>query len=742
MNEMRSVGIPSPRVEGEQKVGGIAQYAVDISLPDMLWAKVLRSPLAHARIRSIDVAKARALPGVVAAITGGDLAGAKIGKKIIDMPLLAEGVARFMGEKIAAVAAISEEIAEAALDLIEVEYEELPVLVDPLEAAQPGAALIHPDIASYKGLLHNIDTPSNVFVSLTWKKGVVDEGLRQSDVIVENTYRVPAIHQAYIEPHASLVRVNVDGTADIWSANKSPFGMRDAVANALQIAPASLIIHSCYVGGDFGGKGDGNDVALCYALSKLARRPVKLLIDYTEELTAGNPRHGAVIKIKTGVKRNGLMIAEHVEFYFDSGAYGSYRPQGYLVGAHDTPGPYRVANCLIEEKYVYTNTMPAGYMRAPGHLQGMFASESHMDVVAERLNMNPIEFRRMNFMHDGDPSPLGHVIPHVKATETLARAVEASGMAKPKKKNSGRGCAVGDWVSKGGESYARIRIDEDGVVTLSSAVTDTGPGVFTMMRQIVGEELKVPLDAIAVEMLDSDKVVKDTGVRGSSSTRVHGGSALHASQRAREEILKRAAVAMRSTPEELMLFNGGVTHGRAERRMTYAEIVRANGGPIEVEGHYANMADGPEASLVAQVAEVEVDEETGEVRVNKLTTAHNTGTILNPLTHQGQIDGGVAMGFGYGLIENLAYDESGKVLAANLGEYKIPNIKDMPPLQTAILQSDFGSGPYNSMSIGETALIPTAAAIANAVADAVGVRITSLPITAEKVLNALKERGK
>ena len=742
MNEMRSVGIPSPRVEGEQKVGGIAQYAVDIRLPEMLWAKVLRSPLAHARIRSIDVAKARALPGVVAVMTGGDLAGAKIGKKIIDMPLLADGVARFMGEKIAAVAAISEEIAEAALDLIQVDYEELPVLVDPLEAAQPGAALIHPDIASYKGLLHNIDIPSNVFVSLVWKKGVVDEGLRQSDVIVENTYRVPAIHQAYIEPHASVVRVNADGTADIWSANKSPFGMRDAVANALQIAPASLIIHSCYVGGDFGGKGDGNDVALCYALSRLARRPVKLLIDYTEELTAGNPRHGAVIKIKTGVKRNGLMIAEHVEFYFDSGAYGSYRPQGYLVGAHDTPGPYRVANCLIEEKYVYTNTMPAGYMRAPGHLQGMFASESHMDVVAKRLNMNPIEFRRMNFMHDGDPSPLGHVIPHVKATETLARAVEASGLTKPKKKNSGRGCAVGDWVSKGGESYARIRIDDDGVVTLSSAVTDTGPGVFTMMRQIVGEELKVPLDAIAVEMLDSDKVVKDTGVRGSSSTRVHGGSALHASQRAREEILKRAAVAMQSTPEELMLFNGGVTHGRAERRMTYAEIVRANGGPIEVEGHYANMSDGPEASLVAQVAEVEVDEETGEVRVNKLTTAHNTGTILNPLTHQGQIDGGVAMGFGYGLIENLAYDESGKVLAANLGEYKIPNIKDMPPLQTTILQSDFGSGPYNSMSIGETALIPTAAAIANAVADAVGVRITSLPITAEKVLTALKERGK
>jgi len=740
MNQLRSVGIPSPRVEGELKVGGGAKYAVDISLPGMLWAKTLRSPLAHARIKRIDVARARALPGVVAVLTGADLVGAKIGKKIIDMPLLADGVVRFMGEKIAAVAALTEAIAEAALDLIDVEYEALPVLLDPVGAAQPGAPLIHPDVASYKGLLHKIETPSNVFVNLTWKKGVAEEGFRQSDVIVENTYAVPAVHQAYIEPHCSLVRVNNDATADVWSSNKSPFGMRDAVAATLEIPPSSLIIHPCYVGGDFGGKGDGNDVALCYALAKRTGQPVKLLVDYNEELVAGNPRHGAVIKIRTGVKRNGLMIAEHVEFFFDSGAYGAYRPQGYLVGAHDTPGPYRVPNCLIEEKYVYTNKMPAGYMRAPGHLQGMFASESHMDVVAKRLGMSPVEFRRMNFMHDGDASPLGHVIPHVKATETLGRAVEASGFAKPKRKNSGRGCAVGDWVSKGGESYARIEIDTEGTITLASAVTDTGPGVFTMMRQIVGEELKVPLDAVQVAMLDSAQVIKDTGVRGSSSTRVHGGSALAASLQAKEFILKLAGRLMNALPEDLLLYDGGVTHARAERRMTYGAIAVANGGPIVVEGHYANMSDGPEASLVAQVAEVDVDEETGAVRVTQLTTAHNTGAILNPMTHQGQIDGAVMMGFGYGLVENVAYDESGKVQAANLGEYKIPNIKDIPALETTILQSDFGSGPYNSMSIGETALIPTAAAIANAVADAVGVRITSLPITAEKVLNALKGR--
>ena len=379
-------------------------------------------------------------------------------------------------------------------------------------------------------------------------------------------------------------------------------------------------------------------------------------------------------------------------------------------------------------------------MRAPGHLQAMFACESQADLVAKRLGLDPTEFRRMNLMQDGDTSPLGEVIPHVKASETLMKALQESGYRQAKAKNVGRGCAIADWVSKGGESYAFLKIDEDGLVTLSSAVTDTGPGVFTMMRQIVGEELKVPLDSIEVEMLDSSKVLKDTGVRGSSSTRVHGSSALGAAQKMREEILNVSARVMNAKRDELILYDGGVTHGRAERRMSFGDIARANGKPLVAEGHYVNMSDGPEASLVAQVAEVEVDQETGEVHLKKLTTAHNTGRILNPLTHQGQIEGAVIMGVGYGLIENLAYDESGKVLAANLGEYKIPNIRDIPELKTAILQSDFGSGPYNSMSIGETALIPTAAAIANAIEDAVGVRVTSLPITAEKVLNAIKER--
>jgi CO/xanthine dehydrogenase Mo-binding subunit len=740
MAENRVLGLPSPRVEGEEKVGGKAIYAVDVTLPNMLWVKALRSPVAHARIKRLDVAKALASPGVAAVITGADLGGALIGKKIIDMPVLADGVVRYMGEKIAAVAAESEEAAERAVDLIEVEYGELPVLAEVTQALSEQAPLIHPRVAEYKGLLHEITTPSNVFVSLKWNKGEVDEGFRQSDIIVENTFSVPAVHQAYIEPHSCVVLAKPDGSAEVWASTKSPFAMRDQVGSVFHLPPASIVIHPCYVGGDFGGKGDSNEVALCYALSRKTGRPVKFLIDYAEELMAGNPRHGAVIRIKTGVKTNGLIIAQQMEMIFDSGAYGAYRPQGYLVGAHESFGPYRIPNARIDEKYVYTNKFPCGYMRAPGHPQGVFAVESQADLVAKRLAMDPAEYRRRNFMHDGDHFPLGESIAHVKVTEALEKALEVSGYRAPKGKNVGRGCAVGNWVSKGGESYAFVKVDESGQVTLSTAVTDTGPGAYTIMRQIVGQELDVPLDSIRMEIVDTTRVLKDTGVRGSSSTRVHGGSAFEAGRKAREEILRIAARAMGASLEDLRLNNGGVTHGRAERRMTFAQIADANGAPIVVEGHYANPKEGPETSTVAQIAEVEVDTETGEVKVIRLTTAHNTGTILNPLTHQGQIDGAVVMGVGYGTMEALATDESGRVTSASLGDYKIPTIKDIPQIKTAIVQSSTGSGPYNSMSIGETAIIPTAAAIANAVEDAVGVRITSLPITAEKVLNSLRQR--
>ncbi len=740
MAEKRVIGNPAPRVEGERKVSGEARYAVDVALPGMLRVKALRSPIPHGRIKRIDTSRAGKLPGVHTVLTGKDIAGAKIGKKIFDMSILAEDVVRFIGEKVVAVAAESEEIAEKAVDLIEVEYEELEAVLDPLEAIKPSAPLLHPNVQNYAGLLQAMEKPSNVIGHLSWKKGDVEEGFRQSDLVMENIFHTSRVHQAYIEPHSCVVQANADGGAEIWACTKSPYALRDQVAAALRLSAQNLVVHPCYVGGDFGGKGDHNDVALCTVLSQRCGRPVKWLMDYSEELTAGNPRHAAVIRVRTGVKKNGLIVAQKIHYVFDSGAYASFRPQGFLVGAHDAAGPYKVPHVLVEEDYVYTNRVPCGYMRAPGHVQGFFATESQMDLVAKQLGLEPAEFRKMNFVHDGDDLPTGEVVTHIKMEETLTRALKESGYRSPKGKNVGRGVAVAQWVSKGGESYAFVKIAAGGAVTLSSAVADVGPGAYTVMRQIVAEELKVGLDSVEVESLDTSKVLKDTGVRGSSSTRVHGSAAYEAAKNAKEQIIRAAAERMGARPDELILHNGGVTHLRAERRMTFDEIVKAKGSPIVAEGHYLNMKDGPEASTVAQVAEVEVDPETGEVRVRQVTTAHNTGTIINPVSHQGQIDGGVVMGVGYARMEQLVLDEEGKVATANFGDYKIPTIQDIPYLKTVITQSNAGSGPYNSMSIGETAIMPTAAAIANAVEDAVGVRIKSLPITSEKVFEALNNR--
>jgi CO/xanthine dehydrogenase Mo-binding subunit len=734
----RMVGSTTSFAQGELKVSGGTIYAADVVLPRMLWVKILRSPIPHGRITRLDTRGAVNLSGVSAVLTGADLGSHRIGKTIIDMPLLADGVVRFIGENVVAVAAESEAIAEQALELIEIDYEELETVFDPLEALKPSAPILHPDLPRYSGLLHEIQDPTNLTVHLAWKKGDVGDGFDHSDVVVENIFRTASVHHGHIEPHAYLVSVDPNGYADIWASTKMPFLLRDQVARSLGILPEKLVVHPCNVGGDFGGKGYHNDVALCYVLSRKSGQPVKMVVDYVEELTAGNLRHASVIQMKTGVKKDGHLVAQHIHFVFDSGAYAAYRSHGFLREADKSAGAYRIPHVLIEEDYVYTNKVPAGYMRAPGHAQGCFAMESQMNLVAQALGMDPADLRKINFMRDGDESPLGDIYGHVRGEEVLQRALEESVYYSPKPANVGRGCAVAQWVSKGGEGYAYVTISEDSSVKVSAAVIDVGTGVYTMMRQIVAKELEIPIDSVQVEALDTTKVIKDTGVRASSGTRVHGGAAHEAAKKAREEILRWAGSLMGAAPEDLVLHAGGVTHARAERRLTYKNIVTAKGSPIVTEGYYSNMTEGPEVSMNAQVVEVEVDRETGEVKIRQVTTANSIGTILNPLTHQGQIDGSVIMGMGYAKMEEVVFDDSGRVITANLGESKIPTVQELFPLKTVLVPTPVGSGPYNSMSIAEAPFMATAPAIANAIADAVGVRIMTLPITAEKVLRALQ----
>ena len=730
------VGNPTPRVEGELKVSGEARYAVDIALPEMSWGKLLRSPIASGKIKRIDTQKALALAGVHAVITGADCTGLKIGRRLYDMPILADGEVRFIGEKVAAVAAETEELAEEAVNLIEVEYEETEPLLNPVEALKPGAKLIHPEVAGYKGLPKPLSQPTNDFIYVTWGKGDIETGFRQADVIVENTFTTPVVHHSYIEPHSCVVSTAADGSAEFWSCSKVPYGVREQVANALKLPQEKFNFNPVYIGGDFGGKGDFMDLAVVYLLSKKAGRPVKLVMDYEEEFAAGNPRHASIIRVKTGVKKDGTLVAHHMNFIFDSGAYGAFKPNAFLNGPHLSAGPYKIPHVFIEEHMVYTNKIPCGHMRSPGDPQGIFANESQMDLVAKKLGLDPIEFRKKNFMHDGDIDPTGEEFSYIKTDETLERALQDAGYQKPKGKNIGRGIALVQWTPAGGIGTVAISLDENGVATISSAMADQGAGTYTILSEIVSEELKIPLSQIKTQQLDTQRGIKDTGVGGSRATRVYGNAGYEAALKLAETIKRAAAEQWGIGPEEIILAKGAALHPRMERRLTYSEIVKAKGSPISVDATFNDNSKIHSASMCVQVAEVEVDPQTGQIELKKFTSTHNTGTVLNPLMHQGQIEGATMTGIGYSLMEEVIIND-GKVATPHFGEYKIPTIRDVPPFKSSVTEHPHGAGPYNSMPIGETGNIPTAAAIANAVEDACGVRIKSLPITAEKVYEAL-----
>ncbi|MPZ76564.1 MAG: molybdopterin-dependent oxidoreductase [Deltaproteobacteria bacterium] len=735
------VGRPTPRVEGELKVTGRALYSADVNLPGTLWGKVLRSPIAYGRIKSIHSDKARQVPGVKAVITGQDVAGLRIGRCIYDNPVLADGVVRFIGEKVAAVAAETRLAAEQALDLIEVEYDEMEPVLDPLAAIGDDAPILHPDLLSYRGLPVPLEKVSNVFAYLKWGKGDIEAGFKEADLIVENTFTTQVTHQSYLEPHACVVKAEPAGGAEVWSCSKTPFAVRNQLANCTGVDKEKLVFHPMHIGGDFGGKGGFMDIPVAYFLSLRSGRPVKMVMDYGEELTAGNPRHASIIKVKTGVKKDGAIVAHHLDFNFDSGAYGSMKPAGYLIGASTCAGPYKIANCLIEERMVYTNKIPCGHMRAPGDPQGFFANESQMDIVARKLGMDPAEFKRKNMMYDGDETPIGGRVSHIRGVEALEKAIEISGYKKPKPKNVGRGLAFSEWSPSGGEGNVFVKIEEDGKVKVSSPVVDQGAGVLTIIVECVGQELGVPADEIELAQLDSSTVPSDGGVGGSRATRVYGNASYEAGVKARQELLAAAAAKLGVAAEELELADSKVIHRKSKRKMSFTEVVKAKGSPVSVKGYYKSAEKSHDTSVSAQIAEVHVDPETGQVTLKQMVSAHTTGKVINPLMHQGQIEGGVVFGLGYALQEEILFD-GGKILTTNFGEFKIPNIMDIPPLKTSVMENvPHGPGPYNSLAIGEVANTPTAAAVANAVADACGVRITDLPVTAEKVYEALKARG-
>lgn len=751
MTAYSSVGKPIGRLEGPEKVTGEASYTADILIPGTLWVKILTSPFPHARIVSIDTSEAERLEGVHAVITGNDLPDIRLGRHLQDMPLLARDRVRFIGDRVAAVAAEDPDIAEEAVKLIDVEYEELPAVFDPLEAIKSGAPILHEDVNSYKGLPEPLPEPSNVVIRRNWSLGSVEQAFAEADLTFEHTFTLSRHHQAYMEPHACLVHIDENGRVQVWANHKSPFILRNQLAEATELKPEQILINVTYIGGDFGGKGDPFDTTLCYFLAKATQRPVKLVRTYGEEFTGGEPRHSAVITLRSGVKRDGTLVARQAWLLFDSGAYGAFRPSPTvdLPGAPNVEGSYCIPHVRIDCEFVYTNTIPSGFMRGPGAVQANFAVESHMDMIAKELGLDPLEFRRRNLLKDGDfKAETGKGLIRVREGETIDAAAKAIKWDSPRlRPYVGRGIAVYDRQTTGAGGRSSVVAETDGTITVLTPVPDVGPGTQTVFGQIAAEEFSLPMESVRVVITDTDTGPFDLGVEGSWVTVAHGTATLLAAREVREHLVSVAADILGSPKEHIRLRNGRFfAEGNGSQSLSQKEVAVAaaeinEGNPIKSDKSYTPELGRELRTFCAQAAEVEVDVETGQVTVLRLVTAHDVGTVLNPMTHQGQIDGGIIQGLGYALMEELII-EGGQVVTTHFGDYKIPSIKDVPELTTVLLEEPYGPTPYQGKSIGEVSNVPVAPAIANALADAVGVRITDLPITAEKVLMALKAKGK
>src|SRR5919106_5008588 len=612
---------------------------------------------------------------------------------------------------------------------------------------KPDAPLLHPQYRLYPHApAKYFSNLPNVHSHVTWQLGDVEQGFAAATQVFEHTFTTHYVHQGYIEPHASVVAIESDGRAHAWLSNKMPFRTRELLADAVQVPQDRIVVHLVPIGGDFGGKGSLMDVPLCCHLAQRTGRPVKMVMSYSEELMAGNPRHPTTIELRTGVTCDGKIIARQARVVFNSGAYAAFKPTPVvnITGASQAAGAYNIPDIRIDAYSVYTNCVPAGHMRAPGDPQVTFAVESAMDMMAEALGLDPLEFRRRNLLKDGDRLPSGHPVEHVKVQETLDAAAHAThwGQSRPRP-NVGRGLAVSHRHIGIGDANAQITVEGDGAVTLLTAAPDTGTGSHTVLRQIVAETLSMPIEQVRVQVATTDVFEADSGAGGSRVTHVAGQATYQAAEELKAFIQEVAAQLLGCQPRDVTLSGGRcAVAANGERSLSLADVVRAalaQESPLSVQKTYRVSEYPHMTGFTAQAVELEVDPETGQMTLLDVVTAHDVGTIINPLGHQGQIEGGLIQGIGFGLIEEMRAEE-GRIATLSLGDYKLPNIKDIPPLKTVLVQEALGPLPFQGKSIGENSITPIIGALANAVYDAVGVRIVDLPITAEKIYQVLQAR--
>ena len=753
--ELRVVGRPIARHDARDKVQAAILYAADWQMPGMLHGVVLRSIYPSARIRRLDTARAAAIPGVAAVLTARDVPNntlwtdvpgqtSQVGALRARIQVLAERVVRYQGEPVALVAAETLEAAHAALEAIEVEYEPAVGVFDPEEAARPDAPRVHEE--------------GNLLARWHVRCGDADAALERADVVVEHTYRCQFIDHAYLEPECGVAWIDADGVVTIRVATQVIEHFRD-VAEVLGLPHNRVRVIGTYVGGGFGGKEDVTVEVFLGLLASRTRRPVRMIWSRQESLLARPKRHPFRLHYTTGASRDGTLVAQKVDLLADSGAYAYLSALVLMYATVTAAGPYRIPNATIDARVVYTNNPPTSAMRGFGGMQMVLGYESQMDRLARRLEMDPVAIRVRNALRKGDRLPVGQELDtHVGVAEAAQRAWAALGPRRAPSapgRRAGRGLACNiqpygrivwlhDWAS------AWVGFEMDGTLVVRTGVPDVGGGQASSLCQIAAEVLGVAVEGVAVHIGDSALTPLAGTTTATRQLYMSGNAVLQAAAGLRAQVLPVAARMLETPPDRVTLSDGGAADASG-RRLEWAAVLKEcarlgvsrshlgvyhapAGDPVDLDRGGGRIF--PDYTFGAHAVEVEVDIETGAVAVVRYVACHDVGRAINPQSVEGQIQGGAVMGLGYGLMEEVVLDR-GVNLSTNLASYLIPTSLDVPDVEPLLLESGEGKGPFGARGIGEPPIGPPAAAIANAVEDAVGVRITELPITPERVARAL-----
>ncbi|HEX7232689.1 MAG TPA: xanthine dehydrogenase family protein molybdopterin-binding subunit [Candidatus Binatia bacterium] len=758
MKQLRVVGKPLPRLDGVDSVTGRATYTVDVALPGLLHARLFHSPFPHAKIRRLHVSRARALPGIATVLTAEDAPRKRFGFGIQDEELFARDKARYVGDVIAAVAATDEATADRAIELIECDYETLPAAFSVDEALRENAPLVHEHLDSYRlnTVLardwHPVYGP-NIAHQTSFSKGDIDRGFAEADEIFDDTFRSQQVQHCSLEPHAVVAVWNGDRLT-LWTSTQKVFLVRSGLADLFDLPEEKIRVIGSKVGAGFGGKNAMRLEPYAAALALKTAKPVRLVNSRAEEFFAAAGSVPAIVRVKTGVRKDGTITARAMEFTWDTGAYA----EG-LAGSNralkDGVGPYKIPNIRVSSTLVYTNKLRGCPFRGLGIPEAVWAGESQMDMIAQNLRIDPVELRLKNCLETGDETPAGDRANHIALRECLLKvSEELERWKKHAPADHGFGIALlhKSPTTSASSSNARVRIAADSKVELFIGATDVGGGTGTSLGQIVAEELNMPLSAVRVIIADTELTPFDHGTYSSRVTPYVGAAVKLAALDARRQIAAKAAE-LWNLPMERIIFAKGKLFADGRRALGLTEIL-AQTKTAEVVGVGASQSkrlwaedaskqasdtSAPGWPFGAQAVEVAVDRETGVIKLIRVASAHDVGKAINPLAVTGQIEGGIMMGLGYALSEGLLFDE-GKITNASFADYKVPTARDIPAATAIIVEKNYESEPYGAKGVGEVSLFGIAPAVANAVARATGIRIKELPLSAEKLFEQIRSK--